>query len=538
VVLDTAAASPTIDPATGVFTGPFPPANGWEVGLGELVSQVLVGETQVSARLDSIQLGSPYQPEGAGGVPHLYFFTASAGGVGGTISFGVLQEEEIGVASGEGNSPPVVPVSDVRATPFGGSSNFRLTARAGLSLPGTDYVTLYGRGCVNAAVGRPGFGDGTRCPYNGSRWFDGPSPQSDETVAHPIAGNTQNFSNAPMANHNNAGTLSGVTTIYQTQCYQSAGGATCRSVDGIRGGAHRAADFNVHWGAGGLVDSVVDITHNVLVPFDTKGAGSWGILNASATAVGPGLDGSATLTNADFACVEPFRTYQPGGFLCPAGTAAYLLSNTAVPGAVGFFSGGGYPPAVPIVAGTGAGFAMYIAGDMFTFELTGGALPAAGTVWSLRQYVGAIVGGQGAAGDLGPYEFSNPEGIRPMTAVGAELTATLNVTNQSVDAEESDLSRVHTVPDPYYVTSQFEQTTDTKIIKFVNLPADCIIRIYSSSGVLVNLLENHSSQFGGSVDWNVRNRNNQVVASGVYFYHIESGGARRVGRFTIVNFAQ
>jgi hypothetical protein len=40
----------------------------------------------------------------------------------------------------------------------------------------------------------------------------------------------------------------------------------------------------------------------------------------------------------------------------------------------------------------------------------------------------------------------------------------------------------------------------------------------------------------------VRNRNNQVVASGVYFYHIEANGqggtARRVGRMTIVNFAQ
>jgi hypothetical protein len=97
---------------------------------------------------------------------------------------------------------------------------------------------------------------------------------------------------------------------------------------------------------------------------------------------------------------------------------------------------------------------------------------------------------------------------------------------------------VHTVPDPYYVTSAFEQTTESKIIKFVNLPADCIIRIYSSSGVLVSLLEHHSAQFGGSEDWNVRNRNNQVVASGVYFYHIEAGDARRVGRFTVVNFAQ
>jgi hypothetical protein len=72
----------------------------------------------------------------------------------------------------------------------------------------------------------------------------------------------------------------------------------------------------------------------------------------------------------------------------------------------------------------------------------------------------------------------------------------------------------------------------------VNLPADCIIRIYSSSGVLVDLFEHHSESFGGAEDWNVRNRNNQIVASGVYFYHIESGGARRVGRFTVVNFAQ
>jgi hypothetical protein len=56
--------------------------------------------------------------------------------------------------------------------------------------------------------------------------------------------------------------------------------------------------------------------------------------------------------------------------------------------------------------------------------------------------------------------------------------------------------------------------------------------------VLVDMIEHNSATAGGSADWNVRNRNNQVVASGVYFYHIESGGARRVGRFTVVNFAQ
>jgi hypothetical protein len=536
-VLDTLAPLPTIDPATGIFSGPFPPANGWTVGLGATVAQVLSGEAQVSARLDSIQLGHPYgTPEGSSIVPHLYWFTATAAGTSGVLNVPVTQQQEIGVESGVGNSAPVVPVNQERSAPFGGSDQFKLTASAGLSLPGADYLALYGRGCVNS---RPGFEDPATCPYNGSRWFAGPSPQSNETQAHPIAGNVANFSGTPMTgNYNNAGALPGVTTIHQTQCYQSAGGSSCRAVAGIQSGAKRAADFNVYWGAGGAVDSVIDVTHNVVVPFDSVAGGTWGFLNQASTAVGPGLDASATLTNADFACVEPFRTYQPGGFLCPLTTLPYRLSAVAVPGTIGFFSGGGYPPAVPIDPATSAGFAMWIAGDMFTFELTGGALPAAGTVWSLRQYAGAIRGGNGAAGDLGPYSFSHPEGIRPMTAVGAELVATFNVTNQSLATTDDDLSRVHTVPDPYYVTSALEQSTDTKILKFVNLPADCIIRIYSSSGVLVSMLEHHSATFGGSEDWNVRNRNNQVVASGVYFYHIESGDARRVGRFTVVNFAQ
>src|SRR5690606_9732012 len=67
---------------------------------------------------------------------------------------------------------------------------------------------------------------------------------------------------------------------------------------------------------------------------------------------------------------------------------------------------------------------------------------------------------------------------------------------------------------------------------------EAIIRIYSASGVLVRVIEHQSNTFGGEATWNVRNRNNQVVASGVYFFHIESGEARKVGRFTLVNFAQ
>ncbi len=528
VELDSSAAEPTIDPTTGIFSGPFPAANNWSVGVGVIAAEVLTGTTDVSATLDSVQLGSAYQ-----GIAHKYFFTVGSSGSSATISVPIIQEQQDGTASNSSGSP-AVPVDQGLASRFGGNANFKLAASAGLQLPGDAYEVLYGRGCVN---GLDGFTSGGGCSYNGSRWFAGPSPENNETQADPNGCNTANFSGTPQTCFNNAGVAPGATTIFQMQCYQQAQGGGCREQTGIGSGAHRAADFNLYWGTGGVIDSVIDATHNVVVPFDTMAAGSWGVLNASAT-TGTQFDGSATLTSVDEACVEPYRTYGAGSFVCPAGNAAYQLSNTVVPGPVGFFSGGAFPPTVAIVPAANNGFGLYIAGDFFVIELAGGAPPAAGTVWSLRQYVGAITGGNGSGGSEGPYAFSNPDDTRPLTAVGVQLQTSITVVNNLVASTKADLERVHTVPDPYYVTNQFEQTTTSKIIKFVNLPADAIIRIYSSSGVLVNLLEHHSGTFGGSEDWNVRNRNNQVVASGVYFYHIEAGDARRVGRFTVVNFTQ
>ncbi len=91
------------------------------------------------------------------------------------------------------------------------------------------------------------------------------------------------------------------------------------------------------------------------------------------------------------------------------------------------------------------------------------------------------------------------------------------------------------MPDPFYLSSGFDETPDRQVIKFVHLPERAIIRIYSSSGVLVALVEHNSTTFGGEAEWNARNRDGRRVASGVYFYHVESGGARRVGRMTVVN---
>ena len=545
---------PTIDATTGKFSGPFPPGNGGDLGLVSLVSQIVGGPTQLAMRLDSLTLGQTGNTGIFGGSltpqPHIYWMT-SAPGTPTAAQFSVPVQINSGGAgagasagdtSGVGFSNDVAPVDGSVPGKFeGGNASFKLSAKASLTMPANSYLVGQGLGCN---LTDPNF-DGTgKCQFNGARWFDGPSPTTNETQADPNGGNAP-ADESGATSFNNAGALTGVTVINEPHAY-TVFDRTWRNMEWRMGGAARAADFNVYWGAAGLIDSVIDVTHDVVVPFSTRVSGSWGILNTAGTGGPAEFDTRNTvLTQSDLSCVEPLKTELPGSALrIPCDTLqtgpAYLLSQTAQLGSISFAGGAtGNMATSPVAAQPG--FLLYLAGHQFLMQMP--ALPASGTVWALRTYSGVINGGNGVSGNIGPYSFV--PAVRPFTAVGATLTATITPNNSVVAATKADLSSVHTVPDPYYVESKFEASTDQKILKFVGLPQDAIIRIYSVSGVLVRMLEHHGGQYsstsasqGSEMNWDLRNRNNQVVASGVYFYHIEAGDARRVGRFTVVNFAQ
>jgi hypothetical protein len=536
VALDTAGALPTLNPGTGEFSGPFPPASAYAFGLGDL-AQVLLPDARsgsVSLVLDSLGLGSAYEyGVGEPGSPAIFYLTSGGGTSPTHVPLAVVQDQTSVLQSGF-TYVDAVPIDEVASGRFGGGGGFQLRGRLDLGLPGSYYTDSWGRGCRNAAAGFAAAGT-SGCEYNGPRWFDGPSPQRNETVANPQASHPPNSATpGPMTGLGNAGAITGVATIQMPHAYETAE-AGYRVVEGVLGTAQRASDFNLWWGDGGRIDSIIDVTDNVPVPFDSLRLGaSWGVLNRDATSAPGSYDQRPdVLTSMDFTCVEPLRSSAAVQAEYPCEAEPFFLSRTTAPGPVALWDQTA-ANSQTAAARPGAGFGLYLAGNLTMFELAGG-LPPAGTVWTLRTYVGAISGGRGAAGDRGPYTFAPQP--RPLTAAGVELRLDYTVTNRQGAPLKSDLSRVHTVPDPYYVTNQFERTTEAKVIQFVNLPADCIIRIYSSSGVLVTLLEHHSSTDGGSERWNVLNRNNQVVASGVYFFHIEAGDARRVGRFTVVNFA-
>jgi hypothetical protein len=508
---------PSIDAATGKFSGPFPPADGANIDfIGQFVQNIFSGTGTFSATLIGLSLG-----DARNGIPVGYTYeTSSSTGVLDTVTVGVVQGVDDNTdVTGESPPFPGATANDALAAKFGVPAGFVQSGIIHNNTPGYEVLGGWGRGCFVAGI----LGD--NCQFNGPRWFQGPN----ETKADPNAGNVAGTGDA--TDNNNAGELPGVLTIQEPQSYTQMTGAA-RQTDAFLSGGIRAADFNVYWGAAGKVDSVIDITHDVVVPFmaDSIGGG-WGFLNQSGTTgAGSGDATPGVLSFADFGCVGVFNdpNRQPDQTLaCTAGTV-YLLQDTAIPGPVAIY--GGAPVQTP-VARPNPGFGMYLAGYIFMFELAPGAgVPATGTIWTMRSYSGVV------NGSAGSYSFT--PSTRPFSALGAVIRVNFDVTNSVAASTKGDLSRVHTVPDPYYVTNQFEQTTTSKIVKFVNLPTDAIIRIYSSSGVLVNLLEHHSGTLGGEEDWNVRNRNNEVVASGVYFFHIEAGDARRVGRFTIVNFTQ
>ena len=184
-----------------------------------------------------------------------------------------------------------------------------------------------------------------------------------------------------------------------------------------------------------------------------------------------------------------------------------------------------------------AGILLYLRGNIYMIELAGGAVPAAGQQWTVRDYTGAIRGGNGTAGQFGTYVYT-ADAFRPFNTIGASMKFQFTVTNETAAVTDAALAAVHTVPDPYYVTSAYDRQVSSKVINFVNVPTGSRIRIYTTSGVLVRILDADPDALTGTVTWDVRNRSNQFVASGVYFYHVEAEGKTRVGRMTIVNFAQ
>jgi hypothetical protein len=499
----------------------MPPTTAPNLGFSAFIPQVLQNG-DVTVTIDSVVPGSWLSSVRAA----TYWFTGQGAGAPVQFSATITGSGTSSSTDATGSAGFLATAMDsAAAAQYGGDNTYSLYGSVSIKVNGDYRYTNKARAAVN---GDP---DGN---HNGPRWWAG---AANENTDDPNGINCLTINGENSGNYNctltdftrNAGALPGVDSLFWISSYVTSGASVPpRDIEGITSSVFRAADFKFYWGANGAVDSVVDVTHHVPVQFKTNIRASWGILNDSSfvnTAAANTPDGdNAILTWQDYACVAPVPTYlnRCGG---AAGTPAVFMDHARLsPVAV---ASSGYGTAQ---AATGNGFILYLNGEFFMMQMT--ALPAAGTVWNLRQYAGNITGVPGS------FEFQGA--TRPAAVPGLRLRIayTGSSVNSAVTAD-SLLARVHTVPDPYYVTNQLEITANTKVLRFVNLPSQAIIRIYSVSGILVNILTHNDPTGGGEEVWNLRNRNNQFVASGVYFYHVETpDGRKKIGRFTVVNYAQ
>ncbi len=97
----------------------------------------------------------------------------------------------------------------------------------------------------------------------------------------------------------------------------------------------------------------------------------------------------------------------------------------------------------------------------------------------------------------------------------------------------SDLNNVKVVPNPYHDQSvRFNWPGEENKLLFINLPLNCTIKIYTATGDLVKTIyhDNGTTEHA----WNQVTDSNQLIYSGVYFFHVASDVGNNSGKFVVV----
>ena len=104
------------------------------------------------------------------------------------------------------------------------------------------------------------------------------------------------------------------------------------------------------------------------------------------------------------------------------------------------------------------------------------------------------------------------------------------------------MGNIYTVPDPYLTVSSLERKIinesegrGDRRIDFVNLPAQCRISIFTTSGRMVRVLQHQATENNSREAWDLRTKDGLEVASGIYLYVVEADGVGTFrGRMAII----
>ncbi len=123
------------------------------------------------------------------------------------------------------------------------------------------------------------------------------------------------------------------------------------------------------------------------------------------------------------------------------------------------------------------------------------------------------------------------------------------VKGADVKLAKGALDDIMVVPNPYIGRSTFEQTTQSTEgrIYFVNMPPEGVLRIYTVSGAFVQEIRwtqddlvslDHTTharpRASGDLAYDLRTREGNDLASGLYLFVVEAGGQKKIGKFVVI----
>lgn len=103
---------------------------------------------------------------------------------------------------------------------------------------------------------------------------------------------------------------------------------------------------------------------------------------------------------------------------------------------------------------------------------------------------------------------------------------------------KSKLNQIKVVPNPYIVSSLYEpefgqlRREPLRQIKFINLPPECDIYIFSIDADLVKKIK-HNSIYGDAT-WDLRSESGREIAPGVYVFVVKSPEGEFKGKFAVI----
>jgi hypothetical protein len=140
-------------------------------------------------------------------------------------------------------------------------------------------------------------------------------------------------------------------------------------------------------------------------------------------------------------------------------------------------------------------------------------------------------------GDVYRFTFKRPFFETDSIAFTVSSIDSLDVTSL-----RDDMKKIKVVPNPYVMTNMMEPAVSNPFLNqrrrllFTHLPAECTIKIFTVSGVLVDIIEVNNPADNGIVHWDMLSQEGLEIAAGIYIYHVKSkvSGDEKVGKFAVI----